>query len=418
MISILAGWSGLLLIIFPLLGFPLFEIGDFNFYTAMAYHGIAITAWLLLLLAYLYYIKPSQKIEKWSGYGAVAAAILAGIGSMLIHNRGVSTGTVIQISGMVLTEIIALTIIILAIKFYFTEPMKNINSLAWWTGLTGLISMSLSAPLGHLAGATIDLGNKFFLILQHAKALNMPVQDVLDGYIGSHSHEILAAFFATAFTIPLISRSEEEKKGTVIIEKFSLFIIIIATIAQTLLYQYCAWSGWEPPTLFANGPNGIPLDDFILSILGIGLLILIYPLIVRAGKKLKSKTGLINITVALTLFAYLISIVALGIFIEFHEQYFGHGEGSARGVLHDMAYIRAHLLFGFMIIPILLGTLLHGELITDKKRLYPPFSIALLAIISGSMGVFTWTFSLNPLLVEVSFSLTALSLLVFGVAGG
>jgi hypothetical protein len=94
--------------------------------------------------------------------------------------------------------------------------------------------------------------------------------DVLNSYIGSHSHEVLAAFFAAVLVIPIINDFRERKPWQRDVEKIGLIIILIATVAQTVLYQYSAWFVREPPTLFASGPNGMPLDDVILTIFGIG----------------------------------------------------------------------------------------------------------------------------------------------------
>ena len=55
----------------------------------------------------------------------------------------------------------------------------------------------------------------------------------------------------------------------------------------------------------------------------------------------------------------MVSVVLLGVYIEFHEEFFGHGEGDAPGATNCLAYIRAHMLFGFMVIPMMLAVLLN-----------------------------------------------------------
>ena len=403
-----------MLITYTLIGVNWLHLGDFSFRTAMAYHGILIPAWLILVLTYFQYTEHSNFSEKLLGIGAVSAGILTGIGASLIHKQGFTLGTTIQIMGMILAEIIVLTIIIISFKYYFTTPQGNINTTAWWTVSIGLIAMLLATPLGHLAGAAKDLGEKFPIVLKHAEILNLPTKDVIEGYIGSHSHQVMAAFLAAAFTLPLIRKSQEEPEVVNFLEKIGLFVIIATTIAQSVLYQYCAWFGWEPPDLFPNGPNGLPLDDFILVLLGLGMLLLI-PALFGGNKSIDEKdySQYINITVAIILLAYMVSVVAFGVYIEFHEQYFGHGESNAPGVLNDTAYIRAHLLFGFMIIPILLSTLLNGNLLNKKKQLYLSTGFAISIIVTGFVGVFVWTLLLNSIVIKISISLTVLFLLVY-----
>lgn len=194
-----------------------------------------------------------------------------------------------------------------------------------------------------------------------------------------------------------------------------MYITLTATVAQTALYQYCACTGYEPPDLFASGPNGLPLDDLILIILGVGLLFLTPALLFRNTKDINARyhPKHINRTISFILLAYIISVVALGLYIEFHEQFFGHAEGNASGVPNDLAYIRAHLLFGFMVVPLLLGTLLNMDLLKGKKQLSLLLGIVILIITAGLAGTFTWTLLLSPILIEISVYLTALLLFVF-----
>ena len=414
-IAILAGWTGIMIMLYLLTGVQWFQPGDFSFRTAMAYHGLMIPAWLMLILAYLRQTEYPGLFGKLSGTGAVVAGILTGIGALMIHDTGFSFWTVIQVTGMVIAELTALSVLIMSFRYYFATSGVNFNKTAWWTVTTGLIAMSLATPLGHLAGAIKDMGDNFPLLLKHAGLLNMPVEEVVDGYIGSHSHEILGAFLAAAFALPLIRKPQEETGTVSLLEKTGLYIILTATVAQTALYQYCAWFGYEPPDLLASGPNGLPLDDLILIILGVGLLLLIPILLFRNTKDINARyhSKSINRTISFILLAYIISVVALGLYIEFHEQFFGHAEGNAPGVPNDLAYIRAHLLFGFMVVPLLLSTLLNMDLLKNKKQLSLLLGIVIVTITAGLAGTYTWTLLLSPLLIETSVYLTTLFLFVF-----
>ena len=89
-IAILSGLSGVMLITYILIGVPWFDRGDFNFRTAIAYHGILIPAWLMLGFAYFQYSKHSNLAEKLSVTGAISAGILTGLGGILIEEPGFS----------------------------------------------------------------------------------------------------------------------------------------------------------------------------------------------------------------------------------------------------------------------------------------------------------------------------------------
>ncbi len=414
-ITILSAWLGFMLILFALNGVSWFHLGDFSFHTAMAYHGLLIPAWMMLILAYAQYIECSDFIKKLSGMGSVFASILVGIGSILSHKQGVSIGTVIQVTGMVIAEITALIIIIESFRDYFISSENSFNRTAWWTVSIALIGLSLATPLGHLAGAVEDLGMKFPIFIKNVTLLGQPKEDILGGYIGSHSHQIVAAFLAAGFTLPLIQETHRRQNVEFFMEKIGLLIIMGATIAQVVLYQYCAWFSWEPPTLFSKGPNGLPLDDFILVVMGMGMLLLIPVLFVKNKKAfdIGNYSKFVRFNIAVLLITYMISVIAIGLYIEFHEQYFGHGEGNASGILNDLAYIRAHLLFGFMIIPMLLGTLLNINLLHHDRQKWVITAFAILVVLTGLLGMFMWTFFLNSLLLKISIIFTTIFLLVF-----
>ena len=416
-IAFLSAWSGFMLILYFLRGVTWFHLGDFRFRTAMAYHGILIPAWLMLALAYSRIIDHSRFIGNLLGTGAVSAGILTGIGSVLINNRGVSLGTGIQVTGMILAEITVLGIIIGSFWHHFKTPQNGIDTTAWWTVSIGLVGLSLATPLGHLAGAAKDLGEKLPILVRHAALLGLSPKAVVDGYVGSHSHQVLAAFLAAGFALPLIGRAPGKPSAVKLMEKIGLVVVAGATIAQLALYQYCAFSGWEPPDLFSNGPNGLPLDDFILIVLGLGMLLLL-PSLLATGKEIISAedhSRYTNRIVTLILLAYMISVVFLGLYIEFHEQYFGHGVGNAAGVPNDLAYIRAHLLFGFMVIPILMGTLLNGSLLTSRKQICFSTVFAIIVIIAGIAGTFLWTFFLNDTVIKITIFLTIVFLFVYSL---
>jgi len=417
-------WSGLMLVLDPLIGIHWFCIGDLDWRTAMAYHGVLIPAWMLLVLAYARTIEGLSDSRRGRiGIGAVGAAVFTGIGSVLIRREGFSFGAALQVLGMTLGDITALVVLVLAFREHFGRKHPTAQgNLSWWSVSIAIAALSLATPLGHLAGAVRDLGRQFFVFSAHVSLLGMAPEDVLDGYIGSHSHQIVAAFLAAAFVLPLL-RSPRRLSGVMVrVGQVGLILVAGATVVQVVLYQYCAWLGWEPPDLFANGPNGMPLDDFVLACLGVGLLLLV-PALWRTGVEPKASAAgtpsAVSRLTALLLLSFLVSVVALGVYIEFHEGFFGHAEGAAAGVVNDRAYIRGHLIFGFMIIPILLGVLLHADGFLTARHRTRLFTVLTLIIAGlGTAGMFLWTFSLNPALLKAALGLTVLLLLVAGALFG
>lgn len=245
--------------------------------------------------------------------------------------------------------------------------------------------------------------------------LGIKPEEVINGYIGSHSHQIVTAFLAVGFALPLVRKSSGKPHVVSLLETFGLLLVAGATVLQVALYQYCAWFGWEPPDLFAKGSNGMPLDDFILVILGLGMLLLIPALLIKGREAVDSKihSQLKPRLVTVLISAYMIAIVILGVYVEFHEQFFGHGEGPAPGTANDMAYIRSHLLFGFMIIPVLLVVLLNIPSSNTKRQQWLLGGFFIVVALTGAVGAFLWTFALDSFLVKVSMVFSVVLLIVF-----
>jgi len=317
--------------------------------------------------------------------------------------------------GMALGEITALVIIIDSFRRHFAGREEDFDAAAWWTVTLGLAALSLATPLGHLAGAVKDFGEEFAVFAKHVALLGAGPGEVLDGYIGSHSHQILAAFLAAAFALPLLRKPAERRGVVYLAAKIGLVIMLISTIAQTALYQFCAWSGWEPPDLFTRGPNGVPLDDFVLGVLGLGMLFLLPALLSDpgSGRAAESSPRFVRGMTAVFLLSYMIAIVALGLYIEFNEGFFGHAEENAPGVANGQAYVRAHLIFGFLIIPILLGAFLNGSLLLPGKRKRLSVGTGFFAVLAGLAGTFDWTFNLDSFLLKISLVSTVAFLFFF-----
>ncbi len=161
----------------------------------------------------------------------------------------------------------------------------------------------------------------------------------------------------------------------------------------------------------------MPLDDIILTIFGIGMLFLLpmfLPIMTEKTTKAIASYGPFLRTVLAFLFiTFLVSIVSLGIYIEFHEGFFGGGEGNAPGVVNDLAFIRGHLLFGFMILPVLLVGLLclKGQEVPKKVSNLASL-IAIFTALLGSAGMYFWTFHLDATLMKWCYSAALLALVV------
>ncbi len=395
----LSVWTGFLLFLDLATGVSWFHSGDFSYRTAMAYHGLLIPVWMFLLLAFSDEIPESFLRRRTLVVGVLSASVLTGAASLFIRQKGISFPTVILVSGLVIAEITALVVLIGALRAYrvFSEK-KPVNRLAWTTVFIALAGMSLATPAGHLVGAFQDAEQWFSGWAAHFQT---------DSLTDAHSHQMLASLLAAAFALPFLKKTGTEQKRVWRLQNTGLILIMVATLAQIAIYQASAWTGWEPPVLFSHGLNGVPLDDAVLSVLGMGMLMLVPGLWIKTKDKTVSptKTVIINRLLAVLLLAYLMSVVVLGIYIEFHEPFFGQAAGNAPGVPNDLAFIRGHLLLGFMLIPVMTGVLLNTHRFAFSGNSLFVVSV-LLVVTSGVAGIFLWTFGLHPVLMQVAVYLT------------
>lgn len=391
-------WCVLMFFVPQLVGIKWFTQADFSWREAMILHGIFISAWMLLMLGALQSMKPlKHRIDgRWVSFGAVCSPLLTGIGGLL----GTGAGTVIQIAGMFLADITALLCL-----FWMGRDALRIHNpdehiIARWGLLFALVAISLATPLGHLAGAYRDIKATLPFFQAQTATVGTDIHALVERFAGSHSHEAIASFLGAMVLMAVLQTAARGGKWMKRLERVGCMLILLATMAQVAIYQYGAWTGWEPPTLFASGENGIPLDDLILSFLGIGMLILC-PLLWKPSRKegdgsLKRWRG---IAFVILIVSFAVAIIGLGIFIEFNEDFFGHGEGGALGVINAQNYIRGHLVYGFVMIPMLFVSLLTLPELPDT----PLSTVVVFGVIGvtilGALGLAEWTFMLQPSLL-------------------
>jgi hypothetical protein len=405
-------WAAILLFAYSAMGVAWFAPGNFEWREAMSYHGIVISAWMLLNLGILRYVKQSSLFVKLClplCAGALAASLLSGFGGLLIRTPGMSIGTLIQIAGMFLGDIVGIITLILTLLMLREKP-KTTNPLVLISLAVCLVGIILSTPLGHFAGAIRDFGNQAGFLSVHARMIGKEATEALDLYVGSHGHQMVSAFICCAMLIPFLKR-KDEVRGFAVLGTVAIFLATASNLAQIGLYQYSAWTGWEPPDLFKSGPNGMPLDDLILSVFGFSLLLLVPSLLARkyTTNGVFPTDSSRNRILALVYISYLITMVGMGVYIEFHEELFGGANPSsgAPWVNHDLAFIRAHLIYGCMLVPLIMSLLvnLHGSERVGR------FAVAAVVCV-GTVGVFVWTFYLKPLPLQLSFYSAAVYLLI------
>jgi hypothetical protein len=388
----------------------LFSPGDFDSITAMNYHGLMVP---LLVMFYLLavVILPLEMLRGRLYAGAsIAAVVLAGPTGLLNRSEGISTFSLLQISGMAVTDLLGL--ILLATLLLFTLRYSNTTRETRWTLwliISAVTAILFAAPFGHLAGWGNDIGIASFPgVSSWLDNVEMTAQDFQEGIIASHSHLIAGALFSALVALTAFLYQHRYKPGRKTSTlRLGLQLTTISLLAATAVYTTSALIGWEPPKLFVSGPqgeNGVPLDDVILSLMAVGWLGLIAG--IRAGNQDKGKIletksdQFIRIAVFLNWVVAFVGVILVGLYIEFNETFFGGGEFPAPGAANDAAFIRVHLLFGFLLLPIILAFLLataekhHGNLKVEREKLGFAF-LSISGMLLGISGEWVWVMTLD-----------------------
>ena len=386
----------------PLFRIHWFDPGDFSYSGAMYYHGIMVPV-LILLYLLTQKIFPLETVnERIYAAGAIFSILLVGAGSIFNSSKGISAAVVVQIIGMVMTDCLGIILVAAMAMFALKEDGKaRKTGVAFWLLFASIMAIIIAAPLGHLAGWCIDIGIKSIpgsgALLN---AINIKPAAFQEGLVASHSHLVVAALLCGLVALTAIYFQYES--GGYWRERISTLGLGLTTIGLSLaavIYVLSAVTGWEPPTFFASGPNGIPLDDLVLTTVGIGILVLMMG-IAGSRDQAGSKSAVpfrasIRIAIFLDWALGFVGTALLGIYIEFHEGFYGAGVSPAPGALNDNIFIRAHLLYSFFLLPIILAVLLavgckynHTRVIRPWPRLFVWTSIFGMA--SGLAGELLW----------------------------
>jgi len=405
--AFLAGWLGVVLLGSLVLHIQWFGTGDFSWREAMAYHAVLVPCWMLLLFGYVRWSRLRISWKRTVRVCSILGSILVAAGAAMIKKEGFSVGTLLLVPGLFCAELTALIILFTAFVARFRKQLSEVSALGWWTVTIGLVGMSLATTWGHYVGLAKDFSAFAVELAQRVKEMGLTPEKI-DAFLGSHSHEMVASFLAAAFAIPFLRKEWYQARWTDKVAQLGLWILLATTLGEILLYQYCGWKVWEPPTLFAQGPRGIPLDDFLLILQTCGFLLLIPRWLSKWSTDGKEVfVDIRHLLLIIAVIAYAFIVVIKGIEIETHSFFYNTkiGQESVE------KYVRGHLLFGFLLLPIVLATLAN----------LPPIRLQPLGSLLLGIGLVALAFAVWGVLVHsessthIAFVLTAF--FCFGASG-
>jgi len=412
-----------------------FAPGDFDFATAMAYHGLMVP---LLLTFYLLAVDvvPVRSLRGRAFPGAtLVAVLLVGPASLAQTSPGPSFVTGVQVTGMVLTDLLGLVLLVALWRARLPGARAYRRSgVLPWLLLSSLVAVTLAAPFGHLAGWGLDFGLGSLPgthAWAHGAALDL--DGLQEGFVSSHSHLIAAAALSGLVALAAWMLGYDALGGwRRRLGRVAIWLVLLSLIGAAVVYVVSAAVGWEPPTFFVSGPqgeNGVPLDDVLL---GLGECAWLLLAVALAGRGLDPgpegrawPAPGFRVAILLDWLCGFVAVVGLGLYIEFHETFYGGGEAGAPGAGRDLAFIRAHVVYAFMLLPIVLAFLLavgssrvRSPTTRAASRIFVASSVT--GIVLGLAGEFLWVARSDVWLLECALFIVALALVagVVGLGGG
>ncbi len=417
-------WIAVALVASIFRGIPWLEVGDFGYATAMYYHGIMIPVLVML------YLLVRKAIWAESGKGwiyevcAIISIALVGIGSFFNVGNHFSLAAAIQVAGMVAVDLMGIVLLLSLVR---TARRKGAVSLdvSFWLLFCSLFTILITAPLAHLAGWMADFDIRNVPGMGGLLALSkLDYSDFHESLVAAHSHlimiSVLTAFSSLAvrlFQYRIFSRGRKR------LCEIGLWMALIGLLSAAIIYVLSAIFGWEPPCLFASGSNGMPLDDVVLTLVFTAFLVIaasLYPFSPRGERGLSPRVlSKIRRALSLNWICSFLGAVILGIYIEFHEAFYGAGMAPAPGALNDNIFIRAHMLYPFFLLPVTFAFLLavgyrHANPAARfHKRTNTFIWLSVIGMPLSLLGECIWVFSRNSHLF-----LTGLLILVVALLAG
>ncbi len=429
LILLASAWIVLLFALSPLLGIPWASLGDFNFRTLMYYHAIMLPLVGILICIVSLLMNVGGDVKRLLQYSLIPAIVLAGIGSLFIYSISDTVPLWMQIFGFLVLDEMAASLIygLLVMPRAQGIPYTKMG-IGYIVVTTSVISAFLAAIVGHAAGVGVDWGFGWLpLVPGYISGLGVTGSDFTANLIGSHSHEMLPAVMGGIAALTMIYFGYKTAEGfRHWLADIGLWIMEIGVLAMSAAYIYSAVTDWSIPVMFASGPggvNGLALDDILTGFVGGGALIGLVAIAFipaerhEAKNKVLSARDPLRISMLLSWVVAFIAIAGIGYPIEFNETYFGGGvppPNGAVGYLHDLAFIRSHLLLGFFLMPITAGILLAVDVVYRKAstagypHYVPPFAIV--GMMLALIGEYIWVEYLNSIIFFVGFGILIFAL--------
>jgi hypothetical protein len=387
-----------------------------SYATVMFLHGLLIgMVGLLALLVLQVFNICALHCRMWITGGVLFATILAAVGGLFDTKiPGAEVAMWIQIfSFFALDEILILLVYGLYSEWRKGTPITR--SLTYVVAMLASVSMFMAAIFGHVAGWIMEFGENTppFIAGFRSFAGFGSQGDFTTALVGSHSHDMaVAAMALTAMVVAQYLGYAKVSRTAYLVSRIGAGMIGLGVIVMSFIYAAGVVSQWAPPTLFVNGPSGIPGDDVITGVLVMGGGVVTLLALADLRTVVRRPVTLAAIWAFVLSFA---TVAVAGYSIEMNSGFFGAGDPQAAGAAHDAIFTWFHQDVGLFLLPtIVLVMLVVGLLVKQRDIAWIGWSaIAGTSILF--LGGMLWVF-VDSDLYGPAYWLSTLGLLVVGAA--
>lgn len=382
----------------------------------MFLHGLLIGMVGLLSLLVLQVFKVSSiHVRLWIVGGVLFATILAAVGGIFDTKiPGAEFGMWTQVLSFVaLDEILIMLVAGLVIEFRKGTPVTR--SLTYLASMIAAVSMLMAAVFGHVAGWILEFGEGSpAFIGSYRSLIGYSSQDSFTGaLIGSHSHDMAVGSMALTALVAAQFLGYATVKGTPrLVSRIGVGMIATGVVLMTLIYGAAGVSTYAPPTMFVNGPNGIPGDDVVTGVLVMGGGVIMLLALANLRTIFQRPITLAAIWAWILSFA---TVAVAGYSIEMNTSFFGAGDPTTAGAAHDAIFTWFHQDVGLFLMPTIVMVMLVVELLVGQKAARWIGWAAIAGTTTLFLGGMFWVF-INSDLYGPGYFLSALGLVVVGTA--
>ena len=400
----------------PLLGADWVSPGDFDPSTQAVYHAIMIPLTLLLAILAAELLDLPRWARLTANYMTYPTLVLTFVGNAVLQNYYPSSMANYAVQAVRDVLLFAVAVAVLVGGIY-----KAIADRAWlrrmWAPWLLLLVAGVSIVLAPVYGIVSLMPQTWSVPFIASTVQAVGNQTFVGDLVTSHSHQMLPAVGDAIVALTAVYFGFEALRGRL---RWAAIIGLLIGVASVVGFTYLYWASgmgtYSIPTMAPFGPqgvNGLALDDFTSGLSGWGAMIVLAalyagPLAVMARRG-EDDERLYRIATLMTWVAAVAILVGIGYFIEFNEAFYGFGSPGTPptggpGYIYDDAFMKAHLVTAFTLIPIMAASMLAVDYVLPQgvraKRYIAYLTLA--SLILAFLGTQFYTMTAIPTLLEAA----------------